>query len=198
MPLFNGGQPLKVIRVSEDSLGIVDFDMFRVWIEHSITSVDVPGWRGLPQISIPKVPATFGRWNQRFIGGLSKTMRLSDVVRSLRRHGTDIVLFAVRCPDVDGLAKALAEVPFAWKIVRDDEHYGDACEVVKPNGRGSRGCSHRKDGCNTHVRRRNKTLIERSESNVCVECCVRRTRTTTTIPPSKMSTDSNDSNWKFS
>ena len=83
------------------------------WVEHAMTSTDVPNWRNLPTVDIPGCP-TFGCWNQRFMGGLSKTMRLTNVKRSLKRHGSNIVLFAVHCEDVYAVVSALDDSRAEW------------------------------------------------------------------------------------
>lgn len=132
MPPFNGGQALRVVRIDgSETYGVVDYDNFRVWVDDAIVSSHLPGWRDLPTVEIPDVPPTVGRWQERFIGGLSKTLRLTGVVRSLKKFGSDVTLFAVKCTDLDGLVGDLDGLPCrVGEVIRGDEEHGDACEVV--------------------------------------------------------------------
>lgn len=127
---FNDGRPLRVVRVDETRLGVVDESTRRVWIEHDVASSRM-NLDALVPVSLPTMPETYGQWVKKSVGGVSSTMRRIGVLRAKPKHTGAVVLFALRQPSPDACACALSDVRgVSVGDTETDDTYGDMTEVV--------------------------------------------------------------------
>lgn len=132
LPAFNYGQPLRVVRLDDGRLAVVDStDVSHAWIEHEWSSTRIAGIEHLPQVEVPPIPSQYGRWLKTSIGGVSKTVRRTGILRGKPSWRDPIALFAVRAPSATAVADALARIEGV--TVGDSEHdaeYGHVTELV--------------------------------------------------------------------
>lgn len=126
--VFNKGLPLRVVRVDDGRLGVVDEETQKVWVEHAIVSCSVETAREVP---LPVLPEHYGAWRKKSIGGVSSTVRRVGILRPRTRvtSGEAVTLFATRAPDADTIAKALHDSEGNVLSTEWDEQYGHVSEV---------------------------------------------------------------------
>lgn len=130
MDAFNCGYPLRVVRLDDARIGIQDEAKRKVWVEKQICPVRRP--EHLPTIDvIPKIPEHYGAWNNKSIGGVSKTVRRIGLLRSISDDETCVVIFATHIPDTDALATLFvaSEIATVGDVEMDDE-CGAIAEIV--------------------------------------------------------------------
>lgn len=96
LPPFNASRPLRVVRVDEHALGVVDESRSGVWVEFALNSIRMDV-ESLHPIHLPEIPVDYGRWDVKPIGGVSKTVRREGLLRCTSQPDP-VVLFALRAP----------------------------------------------------------------------------------------------------
>ena len=135
LPPLNDRQPLSVVRLADGRLGTVDADTFGVWIEYDLKQTVVPDWSALPRVTLPPIPAHYGEWVTKAIGGVSSTVRRVGGLR-VKKHVTHpVTLFAMRMPSQtlahDTLVSLADRVTVGdTQTVLDDPEIGHVAEVV--------------------------------------------------------------------
>ena len=134
LPPFNAGRALRVVRVSPTQLGVVDQEWSRVWVEHELVSrADVAprGVDALPEVALPRIPAHYGAWVTKSIGGVSATVRREGVLRARPAARGPITLFATRAPSAAAVPDALRAVGAARVVATGvDAEYGHVAEIA--------------------------------------------------------------------
>lgn len=133
---LNNGAPLVVVRLPDGRLGIIHEAARLVWIEYDLEPTRVQGFLTLPRVALPDIG--YGEWKATSIGGVSRTMRLTNLLRAVPKAPSPVTLFALHAPTADaaraaleGATEAATGLPVA--TVGDAEHdptYGFASEVV--------------------------------------------------------------------
>lgn len=138
IPIFNGGQAFRVVRDASDGrLGLVDHDAstttgMRVWFEMEYTTTCTSSTRLTDVPMLPDIPC--GSFVEKFIGGVSRTVRHVGCLRARVRHRTEsLSVFATHAPSGDAVRHALATLCDAVTTVgeeENDDEFGIVVEVV--------------------------------------------------------------------
>lgn len=128
---FNNGDPLVVVRVDEDRIGIVDAESMGVWVEHDLRPTRQLGARSLARVELPHIPIGYGKWVPKSIGGVSKTIRRVGCIRAAPKTPGPVTLFATRAPTATSVSEALytSETATVGDTMHDNEH-GHVSEVI--------------------------------------------------------------------
>lgn len=100
---WQNGEPLRLVRLPSlwegepDQLGVVDAATGRVCVGFSATLRPTP--EDAVPFRLPDVPPSAGRWLETNIGGVSRTQRLTDVLRGRQGRREAAYVFATGCPD---------------------------------------------------------------------------------------------------
>lgn len=132
MPPFNNGKPLRVVRIPGDGrFGVVDEERMRVWMEHDLkSSILSTAHEDAPVIA--SIPDHYGRWTEKPIGGVSKTVRRDGCIRTRSRSSGHVVVFATNAPNDHVVATEVGKlsIPHTVGDTEVDEEYGNVTEVV--------------------------------------------------------------------
>lgn len=133
LPPFNDGLPLRVVRLEDGRLGVMDDGMRRTWIEFDIESRALQLATTTP-VALPVFPAHYGRWVVKSIGGVSTTVRRTGILRATERNNEPVVLFATNAPSSQVVARALQKFEgVSVGATQLDKEYGWVSEVVVVN-----------------------------------------------------------------
>lgn len=135
LPSLNGANPFIVVRVDGTRMGIIDGDTLGVWIEEDLVPTRVPNMHALPRVATPVFPQGYGAWQDKSIGGVSRTVRRVGTLRAVRKAQGLVTLFATHAPSADAVGDALRGSDVA--TVGDpawDATYGHVAEVVVHDG----------------------------------------------------------------
>jgi hypothetical protein len=135
MEALNDGRPFVVVRMPDGALGVVDESRNAVWYGYELTSR--PLARNVSRsdvVVLPGVPAHYGQWTVKSIGGVSDTVRLQDI-HVVSKSATDaVIVFATHCPSPAPLCDALSADVVTIGEWEHSEEYGYAVEMVVHDG----------------------------------------------------------------
>ena len=129
LELFNKGQPLRVVRVDDARLGVIDEVQGKVWVEHDLAPT-LPVRADMERLTLGSIPPWYGCWKRTTIGGISRTLRREGILRAhpgQRRN--PVVLFATHAPRPDAVATALEKLPLLASL-GDSEWGGEGIQYV--------------------------------------------------------------------
>ena len=134
---FNNGQTLTPVLVQDEEgerVGIRDALSGRVWGTYAMTHEALPPGARWTPIVLPPVPPSYGKKVDKWVGGVSRTVRLEGILRARETNRSSnedsIVLFAIGGVNREELCAALQDAPATLRETEEDEEYGFVTEVV--------------------------------------------------------------------